>query len=284
MTRAEEARLRAIVRRLKPVDRRAYPELFGRDLGQIYEGKMGPGGLYLAAEMLRGLAAAREMRVLDLGCGRGATSVFIAERLEAQVICADLWISAAERLALIEAHDAQSRVTPLDIDVRRPLPFADNYFDVIFCMDAFHYFGARRSVVARLARCLKPSGRLVVGNPCFDREVVRPVPQVYAGPWAEEFSKYHSPPWWARRLRDFGLFSSVEAREALDGRALWEDALLYDLEGRAEPGHLLADAKEIVFGRDHPDEPTLTHYILRATKPGKLSARSIADETGLGLR
>ena len=203
---------------------------------------------------------------MDLGCGRGATSVFLAERLGARVYSVDLWISATERQALIERHGRQDSVTPLRLDVTGPLPFADGYFDLIFCMDAFHYFGARRGLLARLVDHLKPSGQLVVGNPCFDREVVGPPPPGYVGPWAHEFSKYHSPAWWARRVRRTGLFAEVTVREADDGRALWDDDLLYDLDHGAQPRDLAADAEEILFGRNQRAYPCLTHYVLKATK------------------
>jgi SAM-dependent methyltransferase len=266
MSDTTQSALNVLARRLTPIDASRYPELVGLGPRQIYEGKMGPGGLYLAAQMLRSVEAARNMRVLDLGCGRGATSVFIARRLGARVISADLWIGATERQALIEKHGAEGLVTPLDLDVRRPLPFADDYFDLIFCMDAFHYFGDRRDVVARLARALKPKGRLVVGNPCFDREPRRPVPAVYEGPWAQEYSKYHSPAWWGEKLLSFDLFADVTAWEADDGQALWDDDLLFDLARGEDPKRLLADAREITFGRDHPGQPVLTHHVLRATK------------------
>jgi SAM-dependent methyltransferase len=266
MSDAARSALNVLARRMTPIDRGGYPELAGLSAQQIYEGKMGPGGLYLAAQMLRSVVAAEDMRVLDLGCGRGATSVFIARRLGARVISADLWISAAERQVLIEKHGAQGLVTPLDVDVRQPLPFAEKDFDLIFCMDAFHYFGARRHVVARLTRALKPGGRIVVGNPCFDREVQRPIPAVYQGPWAEEFSKYHSPPWWRDKLGSFDLFADVSAWEADDGQALWDDDLLFDLARGDDPVRLLADAREITFGRDHPGQPILTHLILCAVR------------------
>lgn len=36
------------------------------------------------------------MRVLDLGCGKGLTSVFLAEEFGVQVFAVDLWTTATE--------------------------------------------------------------------------------------------------------------------------------------------------------------------------------------------
>ena len=36
------------------------------------------------------------MRVLDLGCGKGLTSIFIAKEFDVEVYAVDLWLSATE--------------------------------------------------------------------------------------------------------------------------------------------------------------------------------------------
>src|SRR5205823_1784407 len=107
-------RVSAFRERFTHIDPQRYPELAGFNRDQIYEGKMGPGGLYLACRMIRAVTPRREsMRVMDLGCGRGATSVFFANQLGANVISVDLWIDAGERQALIARHHAEGRVVPL---------------------------------------------------------------------------------------------------------------------------------------------------------------------------
>ncbi len=56
-----------------------YLELKDYSRDAIYEGKMGPGGLYLASLMSRRLNLTPSLRVLDLGIGQGATSIFLAK-------------------------------------------------------------------------------------------------------------------------------------------------------------------------------------------------------------
>lgn len=36
------------------------------------------------------------MKILDLGCGKGLTSIFLAKEFGVQVYATDLWITAAE--------------------------------------------------------------------------------------------------------------------------------------------------------------------------------------------
>ena len=39
------------------------------------------------------------MKILDLGCGKGLTSIFLAKEFGVQVYATDLWITAAEILS-----------------------------------------------------------------------------------------------------------------------------------------------------------------------------------------
>ena len=69
-----------------------YPELTGYTREEIYQGKMGPGGLFLAAEMSREVNLSPGCRIMDLACGTGTTSAFFAKHFDAQVSAVDLWV------------------------------------------------------------------------------------------------------------------------------------------------------------------------------------------------
>ena len=55
---------------------------------------MAPGGLYLAAVMARSMDLKEGDIVLDMGCGRGDSSIFLAKHYGVTVVCFDLWISS----------------------------------------------------------------------------------------------------------------------------------------------------------------------------------------------
>ena len=62
----------------------------------------------------------------------------------------------------------------------------------------------------------------------------------------------------------------MAVREAEDGERYWDDDLLYNLTRGEDAGVLADDADQILFGRDHPGQPRLTHYLLTATAPTRL--------------
>lgn len=260
-----------IKKQFRELDIAKYPKLSERGLlrDQIYREKMGPGGLFLASEMCSLIENHLKpgMRVLDLGCGRATTSIFISQTYGAIVYAVDLWVSANDLFSEISRENCENRVLPFNLDATKVLPFPVDYFDTIFCMDAFHYFGADEGFLQRISAHLKPDGQFIVGNPCFDREFEGEIPPVYRDFWTDEFSKYHSPAWWKNLFERSGLFGDIKSAEAVDGVILWEDDILYDLStGNERAGRIHADADEIVFGHQNPQYPYLTHYILSAKR------------------
>src|SRR5262249_22141196 len=79
------------------------------------------------------------MKVLDLGCGRAVSSIFLHREFGVQVWATDLWFSAAENIQRIRDAGAEGGVFPLHADARS-LPFAPDFFDAIVCIDSIPYF------------------------------------------------------------------------------------------------------------------------------------------------
>ncbi len=250
-----------------------YPELQGYSRSAIYEGKMGPGGLYLAAQMARRMNLSAGQRVLDLGCGGGATSVFLAKQFGVSVVALELYLSATDKFRRFQQHGVENLVMPLNLDITSELPFAHDYFDAIFCMDAVHYFGGAIGFWTHLLPHLKDDGTLCIGSPCFNTEfspqALQNLPAVYddgSTLWSSEFSRYHSPAWWSNLLQRTGALEVKESRELEDGVIFWEDDVLHNLEvGRSIEGEL-KDAAQVRY-RDE-GIPYLTHFVLYARKKG----------------
>jgi cyclopropane fatty-acyl-phospholipid synthase-like methyltransferase len=74
------------------------------------------------------------MRVLDLGCGRAASSIFLRREYGVEVWATDLWFSASENLQRIRDAGVEDGVFPIHADARS-LPFAAEFFDAIKCID-----------------------------------------------------------------------------------------------------------------------------------------------------
>jgi cyclopropane fatty-acyl-phospholipid synthase-like methyltransferase len=96
--------------------------------------------LWLSEWLAAALYLRPGMRVLDLGCGRAASSIFLHREFGVQVWATDLWFSASENMERIRDAGVEDGVFPIHADARL-LPFAAEFFDAIVCIDCFSYFG-----------------------------------------------------------------------------------------------------------------------------------------------
>ena len=82
-----------------------YPRSSSYDADWLLARDMGPNPLWLLEDLARDLVLRPGMRVLDLGSGKGATSVFLAKEYGVQVWAADLWVEPTDAAAHIDRDD-----------------------------------------------------------------------------------------------------------------------------------------------------------------------------------
>jgi ubiquinone/menaquinone biosynthesis C-methylase UbiE len=182
---------------------------------------MGPHPLWQLEDLLPDLGLHPGDRVLDLGCGKGATSVFLAREVDVEVAAVDWWIEEVELRAVIEAASVADRVTAVHADARN-LPFANAEFDAIVSIDAFEYFGTDVHFLPSLLRVLRPGGRIGMSTPALSVDpYLRPPPAQLTALVGGELAAWHAPEWWQRHWELTGLVTNVVARMQPGGRDDW---------------------------------------------------------------
>lgn len=173
----------------------------------VWSHQMGPTNLWLAELLAECMSLKPGMRVLDMGCGAAATSLFLAMEYGVEVVAADLWIDPADNLARIREAELERRVLPLSVEAEA-LPFAEGWFDASICVDAYHYFGMGEDYLKRYAAVVRPGGQIGVVVP-GDRDDT--------GTW----ESFRSPSWWRSLWERSGVVDDVVAEEIPGGRDLW---------------------------------------------------------------
>jgi cyclopropane fatty-acyl-phospholipid synthase-like methyltransferase len=162
------------------------------------------------------------MRVLDLGCGRAASSIFLAREYGVTVWATDLWFSASENFERIRDAGVEGQVFPIHADARH-LPYGVEFFDAIVSIDAIPYFGTDDHYLSYLARLVRPDGIIAIALAGFVDEIEVEAP-AHLAEWVKSeplLWSMHSAPWWRRHWERSGVVDIALAESMQDGWRYW---------------------------------------------------------------
>lgn len=197
-----------------------FPRSNSYDPKWILDNQMGLNPLWLTEWVCEKMPLAPGMRLLDLGCGKGLSSIFLVNEYDVQVWAVDLSIKPTENYDRFRQSGVQDRAFPLHADARN-LPFAHEYFDAVICTDAYIYFGTDDLYLDYLCRFVKPGGWIGISVPGFMRELEGQLPEHILPFWAQECWTWHTVDWWRRHWERTGLVVEAYADVLPDGWKLW---------------------------------------------------------------
>lgn len=137
------------------------------------------------------------MRILDLGCSRGLSSIFLAQKYEAEVFAVDLWISSSDNYVRFQKKGVAQRTIPLQLDATK-LPFAENFFDAVVSIDSYHYFGNNNTYFEKILKpTLKKGAMVAFAFPGMKKELHENIPEEMKLLWDNDaLQMWHSIDWW----------------------------------------------------------------------------------------
>lgn len=162
------------------------------------------------------------MRVLDLGCGRASTSIFLRREFGVEVWATDLWFSAAENIQRIRDAGVEDGVFPIHADAHS-LPYAPNFFDAIVSIDSYPYYGTDALYLNYLAQFVKPGGPIGIAGAGLVQEIDGDLPEHLRAWWTKDFWAFHSAAWWRRHWERTGIVEVKVADTMTDGWKRWLD-------------------------------------------------------------
>lgn len=136
-------------------------ETFGHDIGQ---------NSWLTVDeydrFILGLGLAPEDHVLEVASGSGGPAFYLAGRAGCAITGIDANESGIAVATEAAARSGETRRVDFKVaDANAPLPFADNSFDGVLCIDSMNHFPNRLGVFQEWHRVLRPGRRAVFTDP-----------------------------------------------------------------------------------------------------------------------
>ena len=186
---------------------------------------MGPNCLRLLDELLEEypLQYTSDNLVLDLGCGSGVTSLFIANETGATVYANDLWISEEENRQRFTNWNMQDKLIPVHEDATN-LHFDKELFDALISIDSYHYFAGKEGFFANnILPYIKSEGIVLIAIPGIKNEYDGRSEELLTTWLGEEAYMFQSADFWKRIIGKHEDIKEVRTWEMSLFELAWQE-------------------------------------------------------------
>jgi SAM-dependent methyltransferase len=229
-----------------------YPRSAKYDPAWVLKGWMGPNVIWLTEWLSEKMDFKSGMQVLDMGCGKALSSIFLVKEFGVKVWANDLWISAAENWQRIKEAGLENEIFPIHAEAH-DLPYAEEFFDAIVSMDSYQYYGTDDLYLPYFLKFLKPGGQIGIVVPGLVKDFNGPVPEHLMKPrtnratfWVDECWCFHTAAWWQKLWQRYSNIEKIKADVLPDG---WRDWLQYE-NACEEAGTLIFQTEADVLKED----------------------------------
>ncbi len=144
--------------------------------------------------------------VLDLGCGVGATPIFLAREIASRIIGVDLIERMLQEARERAGNQQVSQMISFLAADARTLPFLDNCFDVVLLESVNVFFDDKLAAFREYARVIKPGGYLGITEMVW----LQPPTQAYQETFKRAaFVSTHLPQDWMDLMEEAGFVDII---------------------------------------------------------------------------
>jgi SAM-dependent methyltransferase len=198
-----------------------------KNLALLKETMWGPNGIRQAEELASHFTITKDMKILDLGCGLGLSALYLVQEYGANVFATDLYADPTENHSRFGSLGIAYKIVPMLLDATQPLPFAKEYFDVIFSVGAYKMFGDKEESLSNLIPYVKKGGYIAVAFPGLKYDFGDNVPPEMQPFWdVPEVARYiRGIEWWKELWSKTTGIEIISIGEQACNDIAWEEYL-----------------------------------------------------------
>ena len=197
----------------------------------IHDNLMGPNVVLMLNELcLNSLPKSQTARICDLGCGAGLSSLLAAQATAGTIYAVDSWNTSEENQCRFDAFDCDGRIVAVQADAPE-LPFEPRFFDCLFSLDSYNYFGRENGVIDKIASYVKPGGEILLAIPGLVKPLDDKMMAIFIKSWtAEQMDYIRTMDYWRELLSRSSSVSIEDISTMNCFEQAWADWLACDNE------------------------------------------------------
>lgn len=208
---------------LKNIEKERFPLSRQYDVEWIIENNMGPNPLWFTEWVSKAMNLKPGMRVLDMGCGKVLSSIFLAKEYGVSVWANDLWVNPTENWIRIKEAGLENQVFPIRAEAHN-LPYAEGFFDAVISIDSYQYYGTDDMyLLEHFIKLVKPMGEIGIVVPGLNKEFEDKIPEHLKPFWCTDMFQCHSAKWWKWHWEKTELVNIKHINSMDIGWKLWTE-------------------------------------------------------------
>lgn len=200
------------------------------DTKEINDLFMGPNPIKLEEELLFNHQIPKGATVMDLGCGRGVTSVFLVKEYGFRTFATDLWVNPTENKQFFDRMGLTTQeIIPIHADAT-DLPYAEKFFDAVISTDSYNFFGRDPEYLGKhLLPLVKHGGYIYICVPGMKKDCHDNIPPELLLSWTPEQLDYlHDTAYWFNIMNKTQGVDIQSIHEMESNEEVWNDWLASD--------------------------------------------------------
>ncbi|MGF1480811.1 MAG: methyltransferase domain-containing protein [Cyanophyceae cyanobacterium] len=148
-----------------------WEQIWGEHMHHGYYGRAGTtkierrqAQIDLIEELLRWAGVEQAENIIDVGCGIGGSTIYLAQKYQATAT--GITLSPVQAARAIERAKMFGVKTEFQVANALDMPFADNSFDLVWSLESGEHMPDKEQFLSECYRVLKPEGRLVMATWC----------------------------------------------------------------------------------------------------------------------